>query len=770
MNWKFNLGFFNKLFIKLAFMVVIIILALTVFLYFNFKSYSVDLLSSSNEKINTQVFDHALQINSTVRNLTSALYNQSATIELMYGEQTSVLDTLNSLKTLDMLIQSVPQVYSAYVFNHERDQYFMLGPNIITRETKTFFDQGVVQLLENSRDWIGARPVPRMIQLDTGESVPVLTYISADYTNDRSTVLNALIINVDVNAFFQTLDSYEEKDSLEGNNLMILDDLGRVVAHSDPKLFLADLSNEAFVQQIRSADETSGYFIADVNQERSVVTYSTNKETRWIMVNVTPLKYVSATINKIRAITITIGLLMMLVFLFLSYLLSRHIYHPIGYLRQKVQKLAGDEEGAIVKKDDIDYIAHSLSETAQRLQSLQSFKSSNLHIFKQELLKALLHQHIPADLERKFRDYQILIDLHASIKLVMLSIDDYASFCAKYNQKEQSLIKYALMNITEEIVQKGSCVDIGESQIILIMNYEDEQDDNEGVQLEKKLQQIQSSVQSFISVSVSMFVSSTSATIREINELYSEVLRLSKERIKAGHGCILYKDNIEHENAYQLDPALLSRLGKSINQGRLEEIQSAYTALVVPLQQANYYDIMYTVSSITTTVFQSISHLEKNSMVSFDLDYIEFDNTIKSLETIDQIHASFEQLFQTIVGTIEKNKSRRSVNLIEKVEQYIREHYQDPAISTKSIADHFNISPPYLRKLFRVHLSKSLSEYLTEVRLEKASELLVDTALTVDEIIEQIGWENKNYFFTVFKKYSGATPTEYRLKAKMEHS
>ncbi|MNR49318.1 HTH-type transcriptional activator Btr [compost metagenome] len=80
----------------------------------------------------------------------------------------------------------------------------------------------------------------------------------------------------------------------------------------------------------------------------------------------------------------------------------------------------------------------------------------------------------------------------------------------------------------------------------------------------------------------------------------------------------------------------------------------------------------------------------------------------------------------------------------------------------------FKLTPAYLNKLCRERTSHSLGDYITHVRVEKAKQLLGETNLTIDQIIGRIGWENKKYFFRIFKKLTGATPTEYRLKLSVD--
>ena len=93
---------------------------------------------------------------------------------------------------------------------------------------------------------------------------------------------------------------------------------------------------------------------------------------------------------------------------------------------------------------------------------------------------------------------------------------------------------------------------------------------------------------------------------------------------------------------------------------------------------------------------------------------------------------------------------------------YIRSNYSDRDLTIKTIADHMYISHTYLCMLFKKSTGKTLNEYITEVRIEKAKEFLQDNRKKLYEVAEQSGFSDPNYFSTIFKRIMGYTPSEYR--------
>ena len=89
------------------------------------------------------------------------------------------------------------------------------------------------------------------------------------------------------------------------------------------------------------------------------------------------------------------------------------------------------------------------------------------------------------------------------------------------------------------------------------------------------------------------------------------------------------------------------------------------------------------------------------------------------------------------------------------------EHYASE-ISLTSLSDLFHINSAYLSETFKNHIGKNFSEYLVDLRLEKAQHFLQDKQLKIIDVANLVGFSNSGYFSTVFKKHFGQTPVEFR--------
>jgi AraC-like DNA-binding protein len=112
--------------------------------------------------------------------------------------------------------------------------------------------------------------------------------------------------------------------------------------------------------------------------------------------------------------------------------------------------------------------------------------------------------------------------------------------------------------------------------------------------------------------------------------------------------------------------------------------------------------------------------------------------------------------------------SVEKINPVDQIKQYIVSHFDDPAFSIKSLASHFSMSVSSLSTFFKINAGVQLIDFITDLRINKATELLQNSNLTISEIGMSIGYFNANAFIRRFKQIIGVTPGEYRRQSNIE--
>lgn len=104
----------------------------------------------------------------------------------------------------------------------------------------------------------------------------------------------------------------------------------------------------------------------------------------------------------------------------------------------------------------------------------------------------------------------------------------------------------------------------------------------------------------------------------------------------------------------------------------------------------------------------------------------------------------------------------KNSDVIEEAVAYMQAHFSDPELTMNALAEYLGISSVTLSIEFKNEMDVSPSDYLANLRMEKAKELLRDTNMLVKDVSAAVGYEDAHVFMRRFKKYAGMTPGQYR--------
>lgn len=167
--------------------------------------------------------------------------------------------------------------------------------------------------------------------------------------------------------------------------------------------------------------------------------------------------------------------------------------------------------------------------------------------------------------------------------------------------------------------------------------------------------------------------------------------------------------------------------------------------------------------------FKLINHVFEYVHQEFDINveavlqeekYLIFKQ-LNQLRTMEEHKVWLLKKIGKLVDYLSENQMSQKEKLLYEVKNYLKENYTQ-TIGLDEIAGKFHISPAYLSSLFSKNTGVTLFEYIINMRMEKAKELLRTTNNKISDICQQVGYENQRYFNQVFKKNIGTTPGNYR--------
>ena len=98
----------------------------------------------------------------------------------------------------------------------------------------------------------------------------------------------------------------------------------------------------------------------------------------------------------------------------------------------------------------------------------------------------------------------------------------------------------------------------------------------------------------------------------------------------------------------------------------------------------------------------------------------------------------------------------------QKAKQYIENNYFKEELSLEDVARDIKVSASYLSRVLKQETGTSFIDYLTQVRVKMAIQLMTDPSMKIYEIAERVGYNSQHYFSTAFKKVLGVSPVEYK--------
>ncbi|QHT59397.1 AraC family transcriptional regulator [Paenibacillus lycopersici] len=110
-------------------------------------------------------------------------------------------------------------------------------------------------------------------------------------------------------------------------------------------------------------------------------------------------------------------------------------------------------------------------------------------------------------------------------------------------------------------------------------------------------------------------------------------------------------------------------------------------------------------------------------------------------------------------------REEQTLTIVDRAKQYIRQHFARE-LSLEEVAESVHLNQFYFSKVFKQHVGETFIDYLTGLRIERAKQLIEEDVLSLKEVSYQVGYKDPNYFSRVFKKVTGAAPSEYRSRRK----
>lgn len=250
----------------------------------------------------------------------------------------------------------------------------------------------------------------------------------------------------------------------------------------------------------------------------------------------------------------------------------------------------------------------------------------------------------------------------------------------------------------------------------------------------------------------------------QLSQSYQEAYRTLQE----GEGRVVHVGDMhlkgEYEGEYpESDEQLMLKL---VLQGDIQGAKEQ-AAVFFDWMVDNYPDYM---DSIRLKVLELVMRAEREAFLNGGINYgflyrNEYLSEVQESSSYEEISNWWIRKITDIAKHMAERKKNQLEDIVTKAISYISDNYRKD-ISLETVSREVNINPYYFSKKFKEETGVNFIDYLTDIRIGKAKELLKEDKLSIKEVCLASGYSDPNYFSRIFKKVENITPSEFRERCK----
>lgn len=265
--------------------------------------------------------------------------------------------------------------------------------------------------------------------------------------------------------------------------------------------------------------------------------------------------------------------------------------------------------------------------------------------------------------------------------------------------------------------------------------------------------------------------------LRELKDSYNEANKVFSSRFMRSWNRVSYQSDyvteavadIDIQHVYSVE-VTRKMVRDFLRNGTLEEVRSFIDAYFSNISADNMKSLMMRQYICMDIYFSIIAFGEELQLTKEEMIEVcgEINTLGEFIATLERTEEYIAKLLRSVLLLRDSAAGRKYSDILIKAKAYIMENYMMEDMSLNKLASHVNMSPSYFSAIFSQESGKTFVEYLTEVRMEKAKELLMCSNQKTSEIGYQVGYKDSHYFNYIFKKTQKCSPKEYRLRGKKE--
>lgn len=687
--------------------------------------------------------------------------NDSALKVYALSDQYSDMETYEVWSRLTDIKNANPSIDSVYLINDYTNT--VVDSRLGLNDAESFYDKDIIERLRDPNTEEHSVLIPRSLSspLAGQEAKEVMTIVRF---YEKGSSISAFVLNVDTHNLMTLL---QNNSNYANRSITVLNDKDETVYSSIP----LDPERVAELRSHGSKGDSGWKLFQPRMQGEQLMVYASSSIKGiqdWTFIETIPKSAILGKIAVLRNTSLILFLVLFLASLTVIVLISKRVYSPIQELISRVMRQHQAEkpdEG--YSANELDYLSSVF--TAQRNQIHVLTEQSRHHkiLGRERFLRDYLGgiYHSIGEIRSQCQEWEI--DLPEDrLSVAVFRIDRFSEFSDTYPEKDRRLLRFAMSNIIQESLQssrhKLQTVDMGNDHVAVVLSapLSDE--------FAKKLQVSQQLIRQYLSIGTTVAWGRILPGLTDMHDMYMETYELTQERFQFGHGAIIVKEWLADApgELYHLPVDKERQMAQALSKGNGDTVMEIIRSAVDRMRELPYFESKMSLIILFMDIRRLMQeHAGQPLPSSWGLTSIE--NQITQLETMENVAPWIEALTNKTLEDIATARGMsKNVALIEQVHQFIDKRLTDPNLSAKMLADHLGLSVNYFRGLYKTETNQSITDTISEKRLECICRELIASDAAIEQIIHNFGFSSLNTFYSIFKKMHGMTPAQYRRMNK----
>ena len=345
----------------------------------------------------------------------------------------------------------------------------------------------------------------------------------------------------------------------------------------------------------------------------------------------------------------------------------------------------------------------------------------------------------------------------SNLHVIVFSIKNYAQVSNRYTNDNVTLLPNSITNILSELLAKekeAEFTNIDRNLFALVISNSRSKSEQATLSnVNELIQLIRSSLKRFVNIDTIFGISDVFGSFGEMNMAFEQAqLALTQKFYHPELFIFHYKDdNNIGEQALEQVTVYIKEMKTGLRENNREQFMTNLVAWEQFVQEKECMS-----EQDVHKIYDFILFMMENGE-----EYNEYRNKAEQIEDFQTLIDVYRPFFDEKWNKGSLAQRKKYSQIVRNILGYVEENYTQD-ISLKVLSNHFHVSSNYISRIFSQEVGRGLFDYMNEIRIEKAKDMLKDYQYKIYEIAEMVGFNSHVHFAIVFNKYVGMSPKEFR--------